>query len=97
MPNSDENDELDEAQLRDLVLWRGINWGELRSKVFAKAEPGSVTCSEKDAAIELIAACLQPAVATDAARHHQRRDIGQECRVRSVSGCGHEHGEQCDQ
>jgi hypothetical protein len=58
--NADENDELDEAQLRDLVLWRGINRSELRTKVFAKAEPGTVTCSEKDAAVELIAACLQP-------------------------------------
>jgi serine/threonine protein kinase len=48
--NSDENDELDEAQLRDLVLWRGINRSDLRKKVFAKAEPGTVTCSEKDAA-----------------------------------------------
>ncbi len=58
--NSDENDELDESQLRDLVLWRGIDRSELRRKVFAKAEPGTVACSEKDAAVELIAACLHP-------------------------------------
>ncbi len=58
--NSDEHDELDEAQLSDLALWRGVNRGELRKRVFAKAEPGAVTCSEKDAAVELIAACLQP-------------------------------------
>jgi hypothetical protein len=58
--NSDENDELDEKQLCELVVWRGINQGELRKKVFAKAEPGTVACSEKDAAVELISACLQP-------------------------------------
>jgi len=58
--NSDENDELDEVQLRHLVIWRGINRSELRKRVFAKAGPGTVACSEKDAAVELIAACLQP-------------------------------------
>jgi hypothetical protein len=58
--NSDENDELDDVQLRDLVLWRGTDRSELRKKVFAKAEPGSVTSSEKDAVVEVVAACLQP-------------------------------------
>jgi serine/threonine protein kinase len=58
--NANENDELDEVQLRELVLWRGIDRIELRKKVFARAEPGTVACSEKDSAVELIAACLQP-------------------------------------
>ena len=60
MINADAHDDLDEAQLRELVLWRGINQSELRKKAFAKAQPGAVASSEKDAAAELIAACLHP-------------------------------------
>jgi hypothetical protein len=58
--NTDEHDELDEHELCKLVLWQGIQPSELRKKVFAKAAPGSVASSEKDAGVSLIVACLHP-------------------------------------
>jgi ABC-type branched-subunit amino acid transport system substrate-binding protein/serine/threonine protein kinase len=58
--NSDEHEELDAKQLCKLVLWRGIQPAELRQRVFSKAEAGTVPNSEKDSAVELVAACLRP-------------------------------------
>ena len=60
MLNADAHDDLDEAQLRELVLWRGVSQSQLRKKAFAKAQPGAVASSEKDASVEAIAACLHP-------------------------------------
>ena len=58
--NSDEHDELDEKQLCKLALWCGIRHAELRQRVFSKAAPGTVPSSEKDSAVQLVIACLQP-------------------------------------
>jgi serine/threonine protein kinase len=58
--NSDEHEELDAKQLCKLVLWRGIVLAELRQRVFSKAETGTIPSSEKDSAVQLVAACLQP-------------------------------------
>jgi hypothetical protein len=58
--NSDEHDDLDEKQLCKLALWSGIRPAELRQRVFSKAEPGTVPSSEKDSAVQLVIACLQP-------------------------------------
>jgi serine/threonine protein kinase len=58
--NTDQQEELDEGELRKLVLWQGVVPAELRKRIFAKASPGSVASSEKDAAVLLISACLHP-------------------------------------
>jgi serine/threonine protein kinase len=58
--HSDELDELDEKQLCKLAVWSGIRRAELRRHVFSKAEPGTVPNSEKDSAVQLVAACLEP-------------------------------------
>jgi serine/threonine protein kinase len=58
--NTDQHDELDEEELCKLVLWQGVRHAELRKRVFARASPGSVASSEKDAAVQLISACLHP-------------------------------------
>jgi serine/threonine protein kinase len=58
--NTDQQDELDEEELCKLVLWQGVRPVELRKRVFAKVTMGSVASSEKDAAVQLISACLHP-------------------------------------
>jgi serine/threonine protein kinase len=57
--NSDGDEELDVEELCKLVLWRGLSLVELRRKVFSKADPGTVPNSEKEAAVDLIIACLR--------------------------------------
>jgi serine/threonine protein kinase len=57
--NHDEHDELEEKELCRLVVWRGNNESEVRKRIFASAEPGAVSCSEKDCAEQLISECLQ--------------------------------------
>ncbi len=50
----------DEHALRKLALWHGIDRTTLRKKVFRNATRGTVSALEKDAAVELVAACLHP-------------------------------------
>jgi hypothetical protein len=42
------------------VLWNGVDELALRKKVFSKAQAGAVSALEKDLAVALVSACLEP-------------------------------------
>jgi serine/threonine protein kinase len=50
----------DEDDLRRLVLWKGVDEAALRKRVFSKAQSGTVSALEKDLAVALVSACLEP-------------------------------------
>jgi serine/threonine protein kinase len=49
-----------------LVEWEGVDETDLANKVFAKAVHGSVTRTQKDEMVQVLAACLDPNVLTRA-------------------------------
>jgi serine/threonine protein kinase len=55
-----EDDIDDEDDLRRLVLWSGIDEPALRKRVFSKAQSAAVSALEKDLAVALVSACLEP-------------------------------------
>jgi hypothetical protein len=49
-----------------LVEWEGVDETDLANKVFAKAAHGSVTRTQKDEMVQVLAACLDPNILTRA-------------------------------